>query len=171
MAINYNFFKPMRVTIYLLLISMLLVSCSNDDKRHRYTTAIRNVSNQPFRILILGIEENPDIIVYDTLLNTIVSPNTHAFIRMYKAPNFVGIKDFGVNKNNNLYYIKIVFVENGKGYICEKDNTDTNVLFCFQNKRSPIEANQEKDFNFKMGIYYYDITQEDYENAHELLED
>jgi len=155
----------MRITICLLsIIYILLVSCSDDDNRRRYTTAIRNVSGQPFRILILGTERNSDIVVYDTLFDTTVNPNTRAFIRAYKAPNFVGMKDY----YSNLHYTKIVFVENGKGYICEKDNTDINALFCFQNKPSPIEANQEKDFNFKTDIYYYDITQEDYQNAHEL---
>jgi len=129
----------------------LPVSCIVDNEpTYPYTTAIRNVSDRPFHILILGDSLNSNVPVYDTLVNTIVNPNTYTFKKNYRETNFSGM----VNKGNaprpsyryEFYYMKIVFLENGKGYICEKDSVNINAEFCFQYKVSLVDLYRQEDF-------------------------
>src|SRR5690606_7607993 len=125
----------------------------------RYTVAIRNTSNKPLHLLILGDSIGRNTPVYDTLANTTLNEGEVALKKSYMFSGFNGME-------TRIYYTKITFVDNGKGYICDVDNSDSNL--CFQNKVSLNDAYYEKDFTLENGVHYYDITQEDYENAHEL---
>src|SRR5690606_5898355 len=134
-----------------------------EERSYSYTTAIRNTSDKPFHILILGNGENRNTPVYDTLVNTTLNSGEIAFKNSYISPSFSGMHNG--TYSIDIYYSKIVFTDTHKGYICEKDSLNN---FCFQNKVSLTEAYYEKDFTFENGVYYYDITQDDYENAHIL---
>lgn len=145
----------------LIIFSLLFIytSCSTEEPTLKYTTAIRNTSNKSLHLLVLGDTIGRNTPVYDTLSNTILNPGQITFKRNYLLSHFGG---FG---KVTCYYAKITFLNNNKGYICEKDSISN---LCFTDKVSLTDVYYEKDFTFENGIYYYDITQEDYENAHEL---
>ena len=152
--------KNNHLNLILLLITaiFLLYSCNTEEPTQQYTTAIRNTSNKPLHILILGDSIGRNTPVYDTLVNTTLNSNEIAFKKSYRSSGFNGMKVI-------MYYVKVTFLDNNKGYICEKDSVNN---LCFENKVSLTEVYYEKDFTFENGVYYYDITQEDYENAHVL---
>lgn len=144
--------------VLLTLPVLFCVSCTTEEPTQQYTTAIRNTSNKPLHILILGDSIGRNTPVYDTLVNTTLNSNEIAFKKSYRSSGFNGMKVI-------MYYVKVTFLDNNKGYICEKDSVNN---LCFENKVSLTEVYYEKDFTFDNGVYYYDITQQDYENAHEL---
>lgn len=146
--------------LFVGFVLLFLVNCSTEEGTRTYTTAIRNTSDKPVHILILGDEKNSSLPVFDTLVNTVVNSNNIILKKTYVSPYFAG---FGKITN---YYTKITFLDTSKGYICEKNNTTNNL--CFVNKVSLTDAYYEQDFTFENGVYYYDITQTDYENAHVL---
>lgn len=152
--------KNNHLNLILLLITaiFLLYSCNTEEPTQQYTTAIRNTSNKPLNILILGDSIGRNTPVYDTLVNTTLNSNEIAFKKSYRSSGFNGMKVI-------MYYVKVTFLDNNKGYICEKDSLNN---LCFKNKVALTEIYYEKDFTHENGVYYYDITQEDYENAHEL---
>lgn len=153
--------------ILLAFVGMSLVfSCSTEEKQDSYTTAIRNTSNKSLHILILGNEENRNTPVHDTLVNIILNPGEITFKNTYVTSGFSGFHNG--TYSIDIYYSKISFLNNNKGYICDENST-SNVL-CFQNKISLNKAYYKQDFNLENEVYYYDITQEDYENAHVLPE-
>ena len=141
-----------------ILSILIFISCSVEEPTQHYTTAIRNTSNKPLHILVLGDSIGRNTPVYDTLVNTTINSDEIAFRRSYRFPVFQGMRA-------DMYYVKVTFLDNQKGYICEKDSVNN---LCFQDKVALTEIYYEKDFTFENGIYYYDITQEDYENAHVL---
>lgn len=145
-------------TLLLIAAIFLMYGCNSEEPTQHYTTAIRNTSNKPLHILVLGDSIGRNTPVYDTLVNTTLNSNE---IVLKKSYRFSGFNEM----NAILYYVKVSFLDNNKGYICEKDSVNN---LCFQNKVALTEIYYEKDFTFENGIYYYDITQEDYENAHVL---
>lgn len=153
----------MKNKLYILILMVACVSCTTEEPTQQYTTAIRNTSDKPLKILILGNGENRNTPVYDTLVNTTLNAGDVVLKSSYKTPSFAGFHN-GIY-SIDIYYTKISFLDNNKGYICEKDSLNN---LCFQNKVSLTEAYYEHDFTFENGIYYYDITQKDYENAHVL---
>jgi len=167
----------MKKLVLLFSVAGLLLGCSVDNEpAYSYTTAIRNVSDHPFHILVLGsgAYNTP---LYDTLINEIVNPNTYIFKKSYMDTHFSGMVntvDDGLSSTPYTYryefrYMKIVFIENGKGYICQKNSTDINSELCFQYKASLVGMYSTGDFFLEEdGIYYYDITPYEYEKAHEL---
>jgi len=150
--------KNNHLNLFFLLITVISFgSCSTEEEYHSYTTAIRNTSNEPFLLLVLGNDKYQDT---DTLINTIVKPAEIIFKNSYRAPSFGGL-----DNEHFIYYMKLEF-ENGKGYIC--DEASSPLETCFQSKRSFTTSTTPEDFTHENGVYYYDITQEDYENAHVL---
>jgi hypothetical protein len=154
----------MRNILYLLTIVFVCISCSKEETTQQYTTAIRNISDKPLKILVLGNGEGKNTPVYDTLVNATLNPGEITFKNNYKFASFQGMHNG--NYFIDIYYTKIVFLDNYKGYICDI-NTNNNDL-CFQDKISLINAKSAQAFNFENGVYYYDITQKNYENAHVL---
>jgi len=150
----------MKNIFLLIIVASLLYNCNVEEKSHYYTTAIRNTSDEPFHILVLGDTLNRNQPVYDTLINTTLQAGQSTKKHNYSFSSFMGL-----NPKYYIYYAKIKF-ENDRGYIC--DNDPFNMSLCFLSKSSFIVSMQESDFTFENGIYYYDITQGDYENAHNL---
>ena|SRR5690606_6523241 len=142
-----------------LVFSLLfLVSCSVEEPMREYTTAIRNTSNQPLHVLILGDTIGRNHPVYDTLVNTTLNTG-ESYNRKYKHESFSG---FGAVIN----YSEYLFIGTNKGYIC--DDVNNNDSLCFTNKKNLSMEYNVDNFTLENGVYYYDITQEDYENAYEL---
>jgi|SRR5690606_15073805 len=147
----------MKDILYLLSIVFVVMGCSTEEEYHSYTTAIRNTSDKPFHILVLGARQNQQV---DTLINQIVKPTEIIFKNSYSEPSFRGL-----DNEHFIYYLKLEF-DNGKGYIC--DESPFPLGTCFQSKRSFTTSTGKEDYAFENGIYYYDITHEDYDNAHKL---
>jgi len=148
----------MKNVLYVLTIVLACVSCNTEREYHPYTTAIRNTSDKPFYMLVLGERMNRDV---DTLVNTIVKPNEIIFKNSYADWFFLGMR----NNKHAINYMKLEF-DNGKGYICDRSIPPLET--CFQSKRSFTTITGKEYYTFENDVYYYDITQEDYENAHEL---
>ena len=137
---------------------LFFISCSVEEPTKQYTTAIRNTGNQTLHVLILGDTIGRNYPVYDTLVNTTLSTG-ESFKRTYRNVAFSGF--FAV-----INYSKFTFIGTNKGYIC--DDVNNNDSLCFTNKKNLSKEYNRDNFTLENGIYYYDITQEDYENAHEL---
>jgi len=142
----------------------MLAGCNVEEPTRTYTTAIRNTSNKPLHILVLGNGENRNTPVYDTLVNVTLNTGDVVFKNSYKTPSFSGFHNG--TYSIDIYKTTITYLNTNKGYICEKGNTNNSL--CFVNKVSLPNAYYENDFTLENGVYYYDITQADYENAHEL---
>jgi len=149
--------------IFIGFALLFLASCSTEEGTRTYTTAIRNTSDKPVHILVLGNGENRNTLVYDTLVNTTLKSGEITFKNTYKFPSFHGMHNG--TYFIDIYYTKIKFIENNKGYICKLEE-DTEL--CTSNKNGLPNARSTNDFTLENGVYYYDITQTDYENAHVL---
>ncbi len=149
----------------LILFSLLFIytSCIKEDEPITYYHFIRlkNVSNKVFKIVIEDTETN------HKYLDRELQPNesTDYYQHYLSSDTFLGFAPFG-----DRIYLR--FIDNNKGYICG-DYPD-NSGFCFTSKNSPIRNPNESDFildkkeNNNTKYYTYEITQQDYENAHVL---
>src|SRR5690606_39303920 len=90
-----------------LVFSLLfLVSCSVEEPMREYTTAIRNTSNQPLHVLILGDTIGRNHPVYDTLVNTTLNTG-ESYNRKYKHESFSGLDRKSTRLNSS--HVKISY--------------------------------------------------------------
>ena len=137
--------------IVLLIVGLLIYSCTSEDDINTYNFSLKNSSNEPFILEIIDTENN-------TIESLTILPN-HSYNCIYSSE--VNSAFFGCDENT--YSYRITF-DNNKGYMCNILNDSS---LCFQSK-NPLVFN---DDNFNILInnsYEFEITQEDYENAHEL---
>ncbi len=143
--------------IYLVCFSFFL-SCNVEEKQYWYEVNFKNTSNMPFHLLVLGDTSNSAIPANDTLINVVLNKGETSPSFSYYSSFFVGFK-------YHLTYVKIQFINENKGYICTKSTPSSDL--CFTTKFSPIYA-PSVTFKGNDKTYSYEITQEDYENAHVL---
>ena len=146
----------MKKLISLLTLCVFILACSTEEKVTLQKVAFRNTSNQSLRLFVLVNQIN--ISHQDTLISTILEPNANSEIFSYYS-------NYPKGFDQDLSSIQIIF-NNNKGYKCSVFTTEaTN--YCFSSKASPLDKNSVI-YNYENGIYFFDITQEDYENAHVL---
>ncbi len=156
-----------KVFLY-LSAGLLLVSCNPCDGCENFYTHSIAVKNES--------EENFKILFYD---NVVADPQTGStpFLREEVIINTgaIVVREYKDVFAQPLYYsfthsfsdsIVLKF-DNGKGYYTTSKDTGISVDYWLQNKSSffSIDSNDLIDVN---GVLIYSITQEDYENAHDL---
>lgn len=149
--------------IVLLFCLFSLFSCveENEPKTYYHFIRLKNASNNVFKIVIEDTETNHKYLDRELQPNEITDYYQHYL----SHDTFLGFAPFGNS-------INIRFTDNNKGYICG-DYPDNSGL-CFTTKGSPIRNPNESDFildaqeHDNIKYYTYEITQEDYENAHVL---
>lgn len=73
--------------------------------------------------------------------------------------------------NHLMKYFKITYLDNNKGYICGNyEHPEIDNSKCFTHRYSPITSPLTSDFLQEGDNYYFKITNEDYENTHDLSE-
>ena len=147
----------MKNLVLLIVLSLCFISCSTEEKIYLQQTSFRNTSQSPLHIIITGDLKNSNR--NDTIINQTLQMGESTDLLTYYDNGFIGF-------NFDFKYMKIEFINNNRGYVCSDNITENQ---CFINKYSPIsDSSSTLGFTLENGIYYYDITQEDYENAHEL---
>jgi len=148
----------------LILISLIcLTGCyPEDDNRTTYYNYIRFTNNSSNNLKIIMDDTESSVIYYDTEVTS--NTSTEYIEQILYSDSF-----YGIHGNENR--IKIIFTDTNKGYICG-DNPDSSG-YCFTTKGSPLRTENINDFIFDKQegtsrYYTFEITQEDYENAHEL---
>ena len=147
--------------IFLLITVIAFSSCNVEEENYSYRVNFKNTSDKPFYLLVLGDTLNHSIPNNDTLINSILDPGESSKYFSYSSRFFKGFK-------YELTYIKIKYLNENKGYICVKQDQLPNNL-CFTTKNSPLYTIKEDFSSNDQRDFSYDITQEDYENAHVLL--
>lgn len=140
--------------LLILFCTVVLTACSTEEKEYKQESAFRNTSDYPVHLLVIGNIENLN--KNDTLINAVLAKGESSVVFSYYNKSFIGFIHFN--------YIRIQFLNNNKGYIC---SFDENKNLCFTKRISPLLATSS-EFVLESGIYHYEITQEDYENAHVL---
>lgn len=151
-----------KILIFVCLIAFS--SCIKEDEAYTYYKYVRikNTSSKSFKIVI---EDNDTGYKY---IDSELLPNesTNYYQQSSLSNSFNGFSFFiGCN-------LEIIFNDNNKGYICG-DYPDNSGL-CFNTKGSPFNNPNENEFVLdkqerdNVKYYTYEITQEDYENAHIL---
>ncbi len=143
--------------IYLVCFSFFL-SCNVEEKQYWYEVNFKNTSNMPFHLLVLGDTLNRSESANDTLINAVLNKGETSPSFSYYSHSFKGFKD-------QLTYIRIEFINENRGYICSKSMFGD---LCFITKINPIYDPAGKAYKGNDKTYSYEITQEDYENAHVL---
>ncbi|MCP1994616.1 hypothetical protein [Flavobacterium sp. HSC-61S13] len=147
----------MKNSFIFILTAMLFLGCSEEEKLYQQQISFRNTSVAPLSIIITGDLSNSDR--NDTLINVILRPTESTMPLSYVNNSFIG-------SPFDLKYMKIKFTTTDRGYICSDNSIDN---LCFTNKRSPIgSSTSADDFELENGVYYYDITNDDYEKAYLL---
>ncbi|SFJ20428.1 hypothetical protein SAMN04487893_104113 [Myroides guanonis] len=131
---------------------LFMFSCTSVEDEDLYVVKFKNNSEHPLTLKLKNLEQ-----LIDSL--TILPNET--------TPEYVHSK---INNEFKGYFhgdfIQVTF-DNGKGYICDKTET-TNL--CFTTKGSPLYSENPTGFIIKGNVYTYEITQDDYEKAHDLSE-
>ncbi len=150
--------------IIALLSFLLLISCIKEEESYTYYKYVRikNTSDKVFKIIIEDIESS------HRYLDRELKPNesTEYYQQSSLSNDFSGFSYFIGST------LKIIFNVNSKGYICG-DYPDNSGL-CFITKGAPFGNANENEFVLEEKIsdnvkyYTYNISQEDYENAHVL---
>ena len=156
--------------IILTILCITALSCDpgtgGETPRHTYKVAIKNESASP--VSIYGYRTlSPNGIKLNTaeLLTTIaVEPVSLSNISTITLPVQLGHVAFGfIYPEFNETDSVVIKFSNNKGYYSSTNNKD----FWIENK--PLLKNiKEKDIVQQDGVLIYPITQQDYENAHDL---
>ncbi len=143
---------------------LLLISCIKEEESYTYYKYVRikNTSDKVFKIVIEDLESS------HSYMDIELKPNesTEYYQQSSLSNDFSGFSFFTGSK------LKITFNTNSKGYICG-DHPDNSGL-CFITKGAPFGNPNENDFVIDKKVsdnvkyYTYNISQEDYENAHML---
>lgn len=144
--------------IFLLITVIAFSSCNVEQDQYLYKVNFKNTSNTPFHLLVLGDTLNRSEPANDTLINVLLNKGEISPYFSYKSHFFEGFK-------YELTYVKVQFTNENKGYVCTKSTLSSDL--CFMTKSSPIYSTGEV-FIGNDKVYSYEITQEDYENAHVL---
>lgn len=151
------YMKKLLIFIFLIILS----SCSEEEPTTYYSSfRIKNSTAHTFK---LTIDNSTTANVYfDKEL--VANESTNYFEFAKHNGEYWGFISFGDQ-------MKIVFLDNNKGYFC--NGSSEGLTYCFSSKSSPIGIYNPNDFIFEkkegnIEYYTYEITQEDYENAHVL---
>lgn len=151
----------MKKKILILICLVTLSSCSEEEQTTYYSSfRIKNSTTHTFKLTINNSTTNN--VYFDDELTDNASTNYFEFAK--KNDEYWGFNSLGDQ-------MKIVFLDNNKGYFCNGSSED--VTYCFFSKSSPIGVYNPNDFVFdkkegNIEYYTFEITQEDYENAHVL---
>src|SRR5690606_641981 len=139
--------------VILLIIAISFSSCSTEENVYTIKKRIKNTSNQSLELLLIGYSN-------DTIVNQILLPqsSTPEFSYTSNINDIMGWGDVASKLN-------VRFLNNNTGYECNVENTGN---MCFTTKGSPFDSRNPQDYILDDNIYTYEITQEDYENAHVL---
>jgi len=134
----------------LILIGILLFSCTDEPDLNTFNVSILNNSND---------ELNIEYYLEGNLISNInLSTNQRGLECSYNDENFRGL--FSIQCNIDSLIIKF---SNNKGYIV---NDEGNGNLNFSNNRNPFLPNGGFDIN--NNNYSFLITQEDFDNAHDV---
>ena len=144
----------MRKIIIICISFVLLNNCTDEADEHTYTTRFKNEASST--IEVKGYDSTNNLIFDEIILKNDSSTNCSG-----SSESFPGISC----KFDSL----VVRFDNDKGYICVGRFTNIKPEFCFSNEKSPFGGGS-KGFFTALGNYTYEfvITQEDFENAHDL---
>ncbi|GGW75660.1 hypothetical protein DFQ11_1313 [Winogradskyella epiphytica] len=140
----------MKNIFYTLLIGILFFSCTDEPDLNNYNLEIQNNSN-----------ENLNIKAYfegNLISNVNLSTNQSGLECSYNDENFRGLFSNQCNIDS-----LIIRFSNDKGYIVNDEGSGT---LNFSNDRNPFLPNGGFDIN--NNNYSFLITQEDFDNAHDL---
>ena len=141
-------------SILIIFSALFFCSCSIEEKQYSRQKCIKNISTHSLELTILGYSLN------DTVTHQVLNPeeSTIEYTQVGSINEIMGFGDIGSK-------IIIRFLDNNKGYICDSEHTGN---LCFISKGSPFDTRNPEDYNIQNNLYTYNITQEDYENAHVL---
>lgn len=141
----------MKNIIFLIFTSCLFISCTDVEYDEIYTISFKNTSEHTLQIDISYFEQMSSPITLQP------GESTEDYGHPIINDEFLG------------FFTKdqiIIKFENQKGYLCTKNGTSN---LCFVNKESPFsEIGIGAYIKIDENHYIYEITQEDYENAHVL---
>jgi hypothetical protein len=138
----------------ILLLSILLTSCTSEEEEFNYGASISNLSDVTLNVK--GYNGALNQLAYDFDLE---SMNSGGNVN-YSSPSFGGY----ISGADSLIFT----FPNSKGYICvvrNIGNSDIVDQFCFSNK-SPFDSMSFQDLG--NNTFLFEITQDDFDNAFEL---
>jgi len=150
-----------KIALFFCLFSLL--GCVEENEPVAYYNFIR-FKNTSDKILDITFEDTTINHIYFTeRLNSNESTNYYQHYSL-ESDYFNGFGALGDK-------IIVKFINENLGYIC--GDYSNNSGLCFTTKGSPIRNPNESDFildnqEYTSSYYTYEITQEDYENAHVL---
>nr|WP_317632744.1 hypothetical protein [uncultured Flavobacterium sp.] len=149
----------MKINFFIIIQTILLLSligCTDrNDNEESYMISIKNTTLESIELYLLLDEEVSQ--GYLEQITLLPSEQTRYFFHSKIDNSFHGFF--------NIDALKVKF-KNEKGYLCER-LTENNL--CFVNKESPLSPNSISAYKeVKTNHFVYEITQSDYENAHDL---
>jgi len=137
--------------LLLLLILVIVSSCTGEEDEFNYTVSFKNETQV---VLDISIYE-PD----NDLNNSFqVLPLSNGGEVTNSSPTFLGY----VGGGDSI----VLRFPNQKGYICDaRANED---IYCFQDSRNPLVGFEPYFNNLGNNVYEFVVTEEDFENAFEL---
>ena len=144
----------MKNLIVLLIILLTFNACTKEDKVKRYEFTIINNSGENLTLSLL----NQGTAVFTTDIMS-----TSSYFCSYTAEVNTLISEC---LQEGIDGIEIIF-GNGTGYLCYMTNMSDNSL-CFSGSKNPF--NNDSYITVGNNQYEFIITEEDFNNAHELPE-
>ncbi|WP_420604216.1 hypothetical protein [Flagellimonas sp.] len=137
---------------FISLVSSIFSACTGEPDLHNFDVSIKNATNASLTLLAFNKNE---FLFQDNLNN---DENSQSCI--YSDENFRGYYPNFCNVDS-----MVIKFSTNRGYISTSSTFDD---FSFSNKRNPLLPNG--GFENINDTYEFLVTQEDYENAHELPE-
>jgi hypothetical protein len=142
--------RNMKKKLIIYLLTTLLISCVDPSRTSTYSCSLKNNTNQSITITVYFSGAIID--------NSIIEPSMSGLDCSYSEDSFTGY-----TYNCNFDMLKITF-PNGKGYLCSQfDNPE----YWFADQKTPFLPSEKFILN-NNGVYEFNISEEDYINAHIL---
>ena len=142
-------------TLKFLILFLFLLSCTSEPDFFDFTAILTNESGSELTVSFYDNEE---------LVNTVTLNQSESTTCNYSAETFDEFRRCGDIPRINA--MTVVF-SNGKGYSCDLSSSSEQVL-CFENAKNPLLAGDFNDLGNRQ--YEFIITEEDFNNAHDLPE-
>lgn len=154
----------------------LIIACDPDDSRknsiYTYDVSIRNESNAA--ISIYGYRTN-DLVTGQhltqplTITSLEIAANSDDQVKRLVLPSKIENTPFIYpNFENVIDSVVVKFNSTNRGYIVKVNNGNTLVTEKWISNKSPLLNIEFQDLEQSDNVFYYKISQQDYENAPEL---
>ncbi len=159
----------MKYSFFLFCLMLLFSSCDPDDwmDLDQHSVALKNESSEAFSVYFYDQNIADPITDLKPFLREVIEINPEDFVVKTHTYFKPGPGFYFFNDVDNLADSLVIKFANGKGYYTSSSSGEPTTEYWIKGKSSLLKISPS-DLYMINDVFYYTITQEDYENAFDL---